>query len=73
MIEVKKDEFYKSISFGDITSKPVGKYPFKTIFKLRYGEEVGVIKSYIDKSKPGFTKNKYYLTEKFYNKVSSWI
>jgi hypothetical protein len=41
MKHVSSEDFYKVIGPLDVTLDVQGKYPFKTVFKLRWGNVVG--------------------------------
>lgn len=41
MKTVTKEEFYKVIGLMDVSLTVVGKYPYTTIFKRKYGISVG--------------------------------
>ena len=41
MEEVTKESFYKIIGPLDVISSVVGDYPYTSIFRMRYGKEVG--------------------------------
>lgn len=41
MKQVTSEEFYKTICPLDVTLDVQGKYPFKTVFKLRWGKVIG--------------------------------
>lgn len=43
MKRVTREEFYKSIGPLNVMVTPTGEYPYKTIFKLQRGGEVGMI------------------------------
>jgi hypothetical protein len=42
MIKVSMKEFYEKIGQLDVVLSVQGNYPYKTIFKTRYGKEVGI-------------------------------
>ena len=57
--KVSQKEFYNFIGEKDVTVTPKGDFPYKTVFALRNGEQIGHIQDHHD----GFSSY-YYIKER---------
>lgn len=60
MEEVTKKQFYSFVGALDIHPKPIGNYPYTSLWKTQYGVVRAKTINFEDKGQP---KTKYYISE----------